>query len=125
MQKYFILALAIALASCNKSQSSQNQSPADAVMATYKALEAQDSATFVQSLTQDKQDEYAINPAHITEVMSNWKGNHADVKVLSVTQNDTAATVLYNLNVTGTRPHSRDSILARLYMENGSWKHGY
>ena len=123
MQKLILVALAITIVSCGKKEAPSG--PTDAIMATYKALEAQDSASFVSSLTQDKRDEYMINPTHVSEVLSNWKGNHADVKVLSVTQNDTAATVIYNLNVTGTKPRTRDSIIARLYMEGGSWKHGY
>ncbi|HEY3875708.1 MAG TPA: hypothetical protein VGM92_09540 [Candidatus Kapabacteria bacterium] len=123
MTKYFILAFAVAFVACSKS--TPPPGPTDAVMATYKALEAQDSAAFIQTLSQDKCDAYSMNPSKVTEILGNWKGNHADVKVLSVVQNDTAATVLYNLNVTGTHPHSRDSILARLYMENGTWKHGY
>jgi hypothetical protein len=121
--KLIILGFAILIISCGKS--APPPGPADAVLATYQALEAQDTVAFLASLSQDKQDAYAMNPQRITDMMNNWKGDHAEIKVLSVQQNDSTATVLYNLTVTGPRPHSHDSIHASLVMESGEWKHGY
>ncbi|HET6400090.1 MAG TPA: hypothetical protein VFH95_01700 [Candidatus Kapabacteria bacterium] len=122
--KPFILGFAVFIISCGKSAAPPG--PADAVLATYNALEAQDTTAFLASLSQDKVDAYTMYPDRIDTIMKNWKGEHAEVKVLSVKQNDsTTATVLYNLTVTGPRPHSHDSIHASLVMEGGEWKHGY
>lgn len=123
MQKLILIALAFIIVSCGKKDAPSG--PADAVKATFAALEAHDSVAFIQSLSQDKQDVYSMNPERVTQILDNWKGDHANVTVLDVKQTDSTATVLYNLNVTGSHPHSHDSILARLYMEGGSWKHGY
>ncbi|MFI5202442.1 MAG: hypothetical protein ACHQNE_08645 [Candidatus Kapaibacterium sp.] len=121
--KLIILALAGLIISCGKS--APPPGPTDAVLATYTALEAQDTTAFLSSLSQDKVDAYSMNPGRIDTIMKNWKGEHAEVKVLSVKQNDSTATVLYNLTVTGPRPRSHDSIHATLVMEGGEWKHGY
>ncbi len=121
--KPIILVLGVFLLSCGKS--APPPGPTDAVLATYSALEAQDTTAFLASLSQDKVDAFSMNPNRIDTIMKNWKGEHADVKVLSVKQNDSTATVLYNLTVTGPRPHSHDSIHASLVMEGGVWKHGY
>jgi hypothetical protein len=123
MYKLPILVLALFTISCGKSQAPAG--PVDAVLATYKALEAQDSAGFVSSLSQDKRDIYSTNPGRIDSILSHWKGDHAEVNVLSVKQTDSTATVIYNLAVNGTRPRSRDSIIATMVMEGGQWKHGY
>ena len=121
--KPIILGLALFVISCGKS--APPPGPTDAVLATYNALEAQDTVAFQESLSQAKQDEYAMNPGRIDTIMKAWKDEHAEVKVLSVKQNDSTATVLYNLTVTGPKPHSHDSIRANLVMEGGEWKHGY
>ncbi|GEM_PF-1212506 len=121
--KSIILFLAVLIVSCSKSEAPSG--PAAAVVATYQALEAHDSVGFMQSLSEDKYDVYAMNPEKVTAILNNWKGDHAQVKILNVTQNDSTATVLYNLTVTGSHPRSRDSILARLYLQDGEWKHGY
>ncbi len=123
MQKLILIALAVSIISCGKKDPPPG--PADAVKATFTALEAHDSLAFIQSLSQDKRDIYSMNPERVTQILDNWKGNHATITVLAVKQTDSTATVLYNLNVTGAHPHTHDSILTRLNMEGGSWKHGY
>jgi hypothetical protein len=98
----------------------------DAITATYQALEAQDSEKFLQTLTEEKREAYAINPSALHDKFAQWKGRHADLKVLSVKQfDDTMAMVLYNLTVTGRNPETDDSLLTRVLVENGEWKHGY
>lgn len=115
--------LCATLISCGKS--APPPGPADAITATYAALEAQDSTAFLASLSQDKQDEYAINTGKVDSILNHWKGRHAEVKILSVKQNDSVATVVYNLTVTGNNPQTHDSIIAHTYLEGGTWKHGY
>ena len=88
-------------------------------------MEAQDSVAFMATLSQDKVDEYSALPGHVREILDHWKGRHATMKILSVTQNDTMATVLYDLTITGPNPRVHDSIYAHTYKENGEWKHGY
>jgi hypothetical protein len=123
LSKLSVLALSLFIVSCGKTEAPK--SPADAVLATFKALEAQDSAAFIASLSQDKRDVYSMNPQHVNEILSNWKGNHAEMKILSIKQNDSTAMVMYNLAVTGREPHSRDSVCANVCMESGEWKNGY
>ncbi len=123
MSKLAFFMLALLIISCGKS--APPPGPADAVLATFKALEAQDSAAFVASLSQDKRDMYSMDSTRVDTILSHWKGNHAEVKVLSVKQNDSTAMVMYNLTVTGREPHSRDSLCANVRMEAGEWKNGY
>ncbi len=123
VSKLFILTVAATLVSCSKS--STTSGPVGALMATYTALQNQDSIGFIQSLTLERQNEYAMYPERITKLLQDWKGDSAHVQVLSIKQNDTFATVLYNLKVTGKTPRSRDSITADLYNRYGSWKHGF
>ena len=123
MQKTIFFLLCAILVSCGKS--APPPGPADAITATYKALEAQDSAGFMATLSQDKLDECAINPGRVDSTLNHWKGRHAEVKILSVTQKDSVATIIYNLKITGNNPAEHDSIIARTYLENGVWKHGY
>jgi hypothetical protein len=123
MQKTLLLLACAVLISCGKS--APPPGPADVITATYKALEAQDSAAFLATLSQDKLDECAINPGRTDSILNHWKGRHAEVKVLSIKQNDTSATIVYNLTITGNNPATHDSIMARVYLENGIWKHGY
>ncbi len=66
-----------------------------------------------------------MDSSGVRAILDRWKGRHADVKILSVTGNDSIATVLYNLTITGREPRTHDSIRGRAYMENGMWKHGY
>jgi hypothetical protein len=124
MSKSIILVLSVLIVSCASKQEAP-KGPADAITATFSALEAQDSMAFITSLSQDKRDVYSMNPAKIDSILNHWKGNHAQIKVLSVKQTDSTAMVMYNLSVTGANPHSRDSICANLVMENGEWKNGY
>jgi hypothetical protein len=120
-----ILSLAIFIISCGKTQSSAENGPAAALLATYQALETHDSIGFIQSLTLEKQNEYAMYPDRISKILSSWDSGHADVKILSVKQTDTTATILYNLRVTGPKPRTKDSMVADLYLVNGEWKNGY
>ncbi len=123
MQKTLFFLLCAVLVSCSKS--APPPGPADAITATYKALEAQDSAAFVATLSQDKMDECAINPGRVDSILKHWKGRHAQVQILSVKQSDSTATIVYNLTVTGNNPAKHDSMIARTYLESGQWKHGY
>ncbi|HZK75727.1 MAG TPA: hypothetical protein VFD13_02355, partial [Candidatus Kapabacteria bacterium] len=94
--KLIILGLAVFIVSCGTSQPSQQSGPTGAVLATYQALETHDSIGFIQSLTMEKQNEYAMYPDRLTKLLTNWDSEHAEVKILSVKQTDTTATVLYN-----------------------------
>ena len=124
MKKIILFAIAAVLASCGKSAPSAG--PADAVIAMYNALQTQDSAKYVQSLTQEKREEFQINPGSIQYLFDQWKGRHPTVKILSVKQSgDTLAYVLYDLTITGTNPQTQDSILRRVRFENGEWRAGY
>ncbi len=126
ISKSFILSFLAVLVSCGKSsQTAQTSGPAGVVMTTYQSLQNQDSIGFIQTLTMEKQDEYAMYPDHLTKLLANWKGDTAQVKILNVKQGDSTATVLYNLTVTGAKPRTRDSITENLYLESGEWKHGF
>ena len=116
--------LAFFLASCSK-QSPQVSGPAAVVLTTYQSLQNQDSIGFLQTLTMEKQDEYAMYPDKLTKILANWKGDTAHVKILNVKQTDSTAIVLYDLTVTGARPRSRDSMTEDLYLRSGEWKHGF
>jgi hypothetical protein len=96
------------------------------VLASFNALNAQDSAAFVKSLSEDKRETYEINPQALSELLGRWKGRHADVSILSVkNEGDTMATILYNLKISGAESKELDSLITRTYFENGEWKHGY
>ena len=124
MKKTFLLVIAAALASCGKSVPPPG--PADAVIATYHALETQDSTKYIESLTQEKREEFEINPQSLKDMFSQWKGSHVNVKILSVEKSgDTMARVLYDLTVTGNNPQTRDSLFRRVRFENGEWRSGY
>ena len=107
-------------------KSAPSSGPADAVLATFKALEAQDSARYLESLAEEKRNAYVINPEGVRMMLNQWKGRHANVHILSVNQSgDTQATVMYNIAITGRNPEQHDSVITRTYVENGEWKHGY
>lgn len=124
MRKSLFFLLCAVFVSCSKP--APPAGPADVISATYKALEAQDSAAFMATLCQDKCDEYSMNQGKVDSILNHWKGRHAEVKILSMKQQgDSVATIMYNLTVTGANPMTRDSILVRTYLEGGQWKHGY
>ena len=119
----FSIAL-LGLSACGKSDAPAG--PADAVIATFNALNAQDSVAFVHTLSEDKVETYETSPQALSELLQRWKGRHADVKILSVQNSgDTMATVLYNLKITGAETKEHDSLTTRVYREGGEWKHGY
>lgn len=122
--KSFILGFLVLLISCGK-QSPQATGPAAVVLTTYQTLQNQDSIGFLQTLTSEKQDEYAMYPDRLSKILANWKGDTAHVKILNVKQTDSTATVLYDLTVTGAKPRTRDSITSDLYLQSGEWKHGF
>lgn len=120
-----IWALCALSVGCQKS-SDKLPEPSDAILATYQALEAQDSGKFMQTLTTEKREAYQINPDALRQKLDDWKGQHAEVKILSTKKSgDTMAMVLYNVKITGRKPSEQDSILTRVLVENGEWKHGY
>ncbi|MFI5202443.1 MAG: hypothetical protein ACHQNE_08650 [Candidatus Kapaibacterium sp.] len=104
---------------------SDQDTPANAIARSYAALSAQDSASYMETLAHDKQEVYEALPAAQHALFDRWKGQHADVKVLSVKQDNGVATVLYNLTVTGREPSTQDSIVERIYLEDAGWKVGY
>ena len=127
MTRLLFLGLCLFVAvSCNNSE--PPASPANAVLTTFAALNAQDSVAFVESLTQDKRETYEANPQALHDLLSRWKGRHADVKIVSVANGGdsaTTATIIYNLKVSGTENAEHDSLRTRAYLENGEWKLGY
>src|ERR1035437_2377070 len=100
----------------------EQDTPANAIVKSYAALRAQDSASYMETLAYDKEEVYEALPAAQHALFDRWKGQHADVRVLSVTQDNGVATVLYNLNVTGREPATQDSIVERAYLEDAGWK---
>lgn len=120
---FFILPAAFLFSSCVGPN--EQDTPANAIVKSYAALSAQDSASYMQTLAHDKEEVYEALPAAQHALFDRWKGQHADVKVLSVKQDNGVATVLYNLNVTGRQTVTQDSIVERAYLEDAGWKVGY
>jgi hypothetical protein len=120
---FFILPAAFLFSSCVGPN--EQDTPANAIVKSYAALSAQDSASYMQTLAHDKEEVYEALPAAQRALFDRWKGQHADVKVLSVKQDNGVATVLYNLNVTGRQSVTQDSIVERAYLEDAGWKVGY
>lgn len=104
---------------------SAQDSPANAIVRSYAALSAQDSASYMETLARDKEEVYEALPEAQHALFDRWKGQRADVKVLSVKQENGVATVLYDLRVTGREPITQDSIVERAYLEDAGWKVGY
>ncbi|HET6400091.1 MAG TPA: hypothetical protein VFH95_01705 [Candidatus Kapabacteria bacterium] len=120
---FFILPAAFLFSSCVGPN--EQDTPANAIVRSYAALSAQDSASYMETLSHDKAEVYEALPAAQHALFDRWKGQHADVKVLSVKQDNGVATVLYNLNVTGREPATQDSLVERTYREDAGWKVGY
>jgi hypothetical protein len=120
---FFILPAAFLFSSCVGPE--ERDTPANAIVKSYMALNDQDSATFMETLAHDKEEVYEAIPAAQHALFDLWKGQHAEVKVLSVKEDNGVATVLYNLTVTGREPSEQDSIIGRTYREDAGWKYGY
>ncbi len=103
----------------------EQDTPGNAIVKSYAALSDQDSANYMESLTQDRKEIFEALPAAQHALFHRWNGQHADVKILSVKQDNGVATVLYNLSITGRAPATRDSIIDRAYRGDNGWKVGY
>ena len=123
MWKSLAVLPALLLASCI--QPEPRDSPSQAVIRTYDALNQQDSLSYLQSLDRDKRQVYEALPGALHALLNSWKGQHADVSIVSVTPHDTVATVVYNLKVTGRAPREEDSLVMNTYLENTGWSYGY
>lgn len=120
---FFILPAAFLFSSCVGP--SEQDSPASAIVKSYAALSAQDSASYMETLAHDKAEVYEALPEAQHALLDRWKGQRAEVEVLSVKQDNGVATVLYNLKVAGREPSTQDSIVERAYLEDAGWKVGY
>ncbi len=99
--------------------------PGNAVVRTYNALTSQDSIGYLQCLARQKREVFESLPDAVHALLVKWKGQHANVQVLSATGNDTLQTVIYNLTVTGPNPMHQDSIVQHVRREADGWKEGY
>jgi hypothetical protein len=127
MWKSFAILSSVALSACFISCVGPNyqNAPADAVVRSYAALSNQDSIAFLGSLARDKREVYEAIPEAMHSLLDEWKGRHAEVTVLSVQRKDSAATILYNLKVTGRDPMESDSLTMQADLENNGWEYGY
>ncbi|MDP4200822.1 MAG: hypothetical protein Q8922_10535 [Bacteroidota bacterium] len=128
MRQSFVILLALftpslILSSCVGPQ--DKDTPANAVVRSYVALTNQDSIGYLQSLTRDKRGVYEALPAAAHALLQQWKGEHADVKVLSIQKRNDVATVVYNLRASGPNQIKSDSLIATVYLEGEGWKLGY
>ena len=119
----FILPVAFLFSSCTLPN--EQDTPASAIKNSYSALSRQDSAEFMQTLSHDREEVFEALPSAQHALLRNWNGDQADVQVLSISQHDGVATVLYNLHVTRRHPSNRDSIIDRTYLTEAGWKLGY
>ena len=68
--------LAFFVTSCSN-QSPNATSTATVVLSTYQSLQDQDSTGFLQTLTAEKQDQYAMYPDKLNKILAMWKGDTA------------------------------------------------
>jgi hypothetical protein len=121
---YFaILPCSFLLASCVEPE--LRDTPANAIVRSFDALNNQDSVGYLETLAREKREVYEALPQAAHSLLEEWKGQHADVKVLSVESENGAATILYNLKITGQNTAEQDSLIAHSYLEEGGWKYGY
>ncbi len=123
MWKSLVILCAVALTSCAGPEIPDT--PGNSVVRAYSAINEQDSLAYMSSLSREKREVYEAIPAALQSMLNEWKGQRADVKVLSVHHNDTMATIVYNLKVEGGHPAEQDSLLAHAYLEEDGWKLGY
>ena len=125
MARFIVLVVIIAaITGCQKKEEPVISKPADAVLGYYAALNARDTAALLKWTSQTR-DEYARqHPGTLQKVLDLWKDNHADVQILSVSEDGTVATVRYHEKITGKDP--LDTIMiVQVYKEDSGWKVGY
>jgi hypothetical protein len=122
MSKSLILLGTLLLASCV--QPEPRDTPSQGLIRAYTALNNQDSVGYIRCLTRDKRGVYQALPDALHALLENYKGQHAEVSVVSVTKDDSTATVVYNLTTTGHAMQQQDSLVARMYLADG-WQLGY
>ncbi len=119
-----LLILIIAITACQKKQEPVAGKPSDAVNRYYAALNARDTGAYIKSLSQRRVDQFRKNPDLMRKLMEQCKSRHADVQILSESEEGTIGLVEYRVKFTGTDPIDT-TLRLQVYKEDDGWKFGY
>lgn len=109
---------------CQKKPEPAASKPSDAVVRYYAAVNAHDTGAYMKSLSQSRVEQFRKRPDLLPKTMERWKDRHADVKILSESEEGTIGLVEYHVKITGTDPMDT-TLKLQVYKEDDGWKFGY
>jgi len=121
MKILFALSLFVSLIGCSKKE----DDPSAPVVNFFKSATAGDSAGVINSFASTLREQFLSGKDTIRQILENWKGVHADVKVKEIKLDSTSlnmAKVYIRAVYTGIQLPPSDSIFFYVAKENNEWK---
>ena len=119
-----IVLLTIALTGCQNKPEPAASKPSDAVTRYYAAVNAHDTGAYMKSISASRAESMRKNPVMMRKVMDHWKDRHADVQIITQSEEGTVGLVEYHVKITGADPMDT-TLKLQVYKEDDGWKFGY